>query len=322
MEPFKLEAEPSGASSLHSLVSFRSFKLDDAPDRELCGVGGVLRLCLFSGGLVSWATAKRVVQEFGTEGVVLLFADTMMEDEDLYRFIVEAAANVGVPLTRIADGRNPWEVMRDERIIGGGMTGADPCSKLLKRQLLDRWARENCGPETVMYVGLDWTEEHRLARMREKMPERNWQAPMTEPPYMTKPQMMDWLKAEGIEAPRLYKLGFPHNNCGGFCIKAGQAHFALLLRTMPERYAYHEGKEEEMRQMLGKDYAVLREQTAGVKRPLTLRKLRERIESHGSFDAFDWGGCGCAIDSESERAAGVALKPLTAEKETNKHICD
>lgn len=283
------------------------------------GVGGVRRLCLFSGGLVSWATAKRVVQKHGTEGVVLLFADTMMEDEDLYRFIVEAAANVGVPLTRIADGRTPWEVMRDERIIGGGMTGADPCSKLLKRQLLDRWQRENCGPETVSYVGLDWTEEHRLARMRKRMPERKWEAPMTDPPYMSKPQMMAWLKEEGIEAPRLYKLGFPHNNCGGFCIKAGQAHFALLLRTMPERYAYHEGKEEEMRQMLGKDYAVLREQTNGVKRPLTLRKLRERIESQGSFDAFDWGGCGCAIDAESERAAGVRsiCEPPTAEKEQN-----
>ena len=260
----------------------------------------VRHLCLFSGGLVSWATAKRVVEKHGTDGVVLLFADTMMEDEDLYRFIVEAAENVGVPLTRIADGRNPWEVMRDERIIGGGMTGADPCSKILKRQLLDRWAKENCGPETVSYCGLDWTEEHRLVRMQKRMPERKWTAPMTEAPYLSKTEMMEWLKAEGIKAPRLYKMGFPHNNCGGFCIKAGQAHFALLLRTMPERYAYHEGKEEEMRQMLGKDYAVLREQTAGVKRPLTLRKLRERIESQGSFDAFDWGGCGCAIDATQE----------------------
>jgi hypothetical protein len=227
---------------------------------------------------------------------VLLFADTMMEDEDLYRFIVEAAENVGVPLTRIADGRNPWEVMRDERIIGGGMTGADPCSKILKRQLLDRWTRENCQPETVSHVGLDWTEHHRLDRMRVRMPERKWSAPMTEAPYMTKPQMMAWLKSEGIEPPRLYKMGFPHNNCGGFCIKAGQAHFELLLRMMPDRYAYHEQKEEEMRQMLGKDYAVLREQRDGNKYPLTLRKLRERIQSQGTFDQFEWGGCGCAVE--------------------------
>ncbi len=275
-ETIQSETDVLGAHSLHRLVR---------------------HLVLFSGGLVSWATAKRVVEKHGTDGVVLLFADTMMEDEDLYRFIVEAAENVGVPLTRIADGRNPWEVMRDERIIGGGMTGADPCSKILKRQLLDRWTRENCQPETVSHVGLDWTEQHRLDRMRVRMPERKWSAPMTEAPYMTKPQMMDWLKREGIEPPRLYKMGFPHNNCGGFCIKAGQAHFELLLRMMPDRYAHHEQKEEEMRQMLGKDYAVLREQRDGNKYPLTLRKLRERIQSQGTFDQFEWGGCGCAIDA-------------------------
>lgn len=257
----------------------------------------VRHLVLYSGGVCSWATAKRVVEKYGTDGVVLLFADTMMEDEDLYRFLDESSANIGIKVTRIADGRTPWEVMKDKRIIGGGMTGADPCSLHLKRNMLDRWHKENCQPETVSHVGLDWTEMHRLERMRARMPERNWAAEMTEEPYMTKPQMLEWLKREGIEPPRLYKMGFPHNNCGGFCIKAGQAHFELLLRTMPDRYAMHEGKEEEMRQMLGKDYAVLREQRDGKKYPLTLKKLRERIQSQQTFDAYDWGGCGCAVDA-------------------------
>jgi hypothetical protein len=269
----------------------------DAPAGGQCVQRRVRHLVLFSGGICSWAASKRVVQRHGTDGVVLLFADTMMEDEDLYRFITEAAVNVGVPLTRIADGRTPWEVMRDERIIGGGMTGADPCSKILKRQLLDRWAKENGTPETVSYVGLDWTETHRLDRMRARMPERNWTAPMTEAPYMTKPEMLQWLKSEGIEPPRLYQMGFPHNNCGGFCIKAGQAHFAHLLRMMPDRYEHHEQKEQEMRTMLGKDYAVLRETRGGTKYPLTLRNLRERIQTQGTFDQFEWGGCGCAVDA-------------------------
>ena len=43
----------------------------------------IKHLVMFSGGVGSWAAAKRVVERHGTEGVVLLFADTLIEDEDL-----------------------------------------------------------------------------------------------------------------------------------------------------------------------------------------------------------------------------------------------
>ena len=75
--------------------------------------------------------------------------------------------------------------------------------------------------------------------------------------------VLDWLKREGIEPPRLYKLGFPHNNCGGFCIKAGQAHFLHLMKTFPDRFAYHEAKEQEIRDYLGADVSILRDRRGG-----------------------------------------------------------
>lgn len=253
-------------------------------------------LVAFSGGVGSWAAAKRVVERHGSKGTVLLFADTMTEDEDLYRFIQEAADNVGAPLIRIADGRNIWELMRDQRMMGGGMKGADPCSKVLKRELMTRWFKENCQPDTVTHLGIDWTETHRLERVRAKMPDRQWSAPMTEPPYLEKTQMREWLQREGIREPRLYGLGFPHNNCGGFCVKAGQAQFALLLKAFPDRYAYHEAEEEKTRQALGKDVSVLRYEKNGRKHYMTMKEFREERERQASFDIFDWGGCGCAID--------------------------
>lgn len=255
----------------------------------------IRHLINFSGGACSWAAAKRAIERHGVENTVLLFADTNMEDEDLYRFLNEAAANVGAPLVRIADGRTPWDVMKDERIIGGGKTGADPCSKILKRQLLDRWFKANCTPDTITYVGLDWTEKHRLDKLRENAPNRLWEAPMTEAPYLNKRQIREWLEREGIRPPRLYDLGFPHNNCGGFCVKAGQAQFALLLKTMPARFAFHEQKENEMRKYLGKDYSILTEKKNGQKFFLPLAELRRRIERQMPIDIFDWGGCGCAI---------------------------
>jgi hypothetical protein len=40
----------------------------------------------FSGGACSFWAAHRVIQKHGKENVILLFADTMIEDEDLVRF--------------------------------------------------------------------------------------------------------------------------------------------------------------------------------------------------------------------------------------------
>lgn len=52
---------------------------------------------MFSGGAGSWGAAKRTVERHGPDDVLLLFADTLIEDEDLYRYLEEAAANVGAP---------------------------------------------------------------------------------------------------------------------------------------------------------------------------------------------------------------------------------
>jgi hypothetical protein len=250
-------------------------------------------LVMFSGGVCSWAAAKRVVERHGTDGTVLLFADTMMEDEDLYRFLDEAAANVGVPLVRIADGRTPWEVMRDVSFVGNNR--ADPCSKILKRDLLNKWREDNCDPSVVTYFGLLWDESERAERLHKRHLPWRCESPMTEKPWVSKAMMFDALKAEGIAAPRLYAMGFPHNNCGGFCVKAGQAHFAHLLRMMPERYAFHEAQEQAMRAKVG-DHSIMRDRKGGISTPLSMKEFRERIQNREATNEFDWGGCGCAVE--------------------------
>jgi hypothetical protein len=277
------------------------------------------RIVMFSGGIGSWAAAKRVAERHGTDGLVLLFADTLMEDEDLYRFLDEAAANVGVPVTRIAEGRTPWEVFFDGRFLGNSRI--DPCSKSLKRQMKDRWLEEHCQPsETVVYVGIDWTEIERYDRKPGTRSERDlgglkprraasgwtYEAPMCEAPYLNKADMIAWARREGIRTPRLYDLGFAHNNCGGFCIKAGQAHFATLLRALPDRYRYHEEQEQAIRTLIGKDVSILTDRTGdGEKKPLTLRTFRQRIEAGRQYDLFEIGGCGCMLDDDSEGLTAV-----------------
>jgi 3'-phosphoadenosine 5'-phosphosulfate sulfotransferase (PAPS reductase)/FAD synthetase len=270
-------------------------------------------VAMFSSGISSWAAAKRYAEEHSIDGMVLLFADTGIEDEDNYRFLHEAAANIGAPLEIIADGRTPWQVMRDEKIIGNSRI--DPCSKILKRKLLDKWRNEHCDKGSHIILGICFDEEHRIRRIQERVGDWNYIAPLCNKPWLTKRDTLNWARSEGIEPPRMYEMGFPHANCGGFCIKGGQASFALLLKNFPDRYRYHEEQEAEMRKMVG-DHSILKDRRGGKAKPLTLRTLRERIEANPTdHDEFDLGGCGCALPSGSEDADPIgAAQPIASKR--------
>lgn len=258
-------------------------------------------IVMFSGGVNSWAAAKRVAAQQGTANLTLLFADTGIEDEDLYRFLKEAATNVGGTFVRIAEGRTPWQVFFDKRFMANSRV--DPCSRILKRELLDKWLKENCDPaNTRIAMGFDWSEGHRMERMLSYGgPWQRW-APLLEKPYIGKTQMLDMLRVEGIEPPRLYALGFQHNNCGGTCVKAGQAAWALLLRTFPDRYRQWEENEERFRALISQGVSILIDRRGdGVKKPLTLKTFRESLQCGAQYDMFDWGSCGCFQTQEGGR---------------------
>jgi hypothetical protein len=258
---------------------------------------GRRRIGMFSGGEMSWAACKTDAQRHGVEGLTLLFADTREEDEDTYRFLHEAAANIGAPLVRVADGRSLWELFRGEGMIGN--TRADLCSRVLKRELCDEWLAGNCDPEnTTVLLGYGGEEVERFRRGAARYAANGWkaEAPLCERPYLSARDIKDWARREGLAEQRLYKLGFPHANCGGFCVKAGQAHFRHLLQVLPAVYRRHETEEQAFREATGKDVAVLRDRRGGKTRPLTMREFRGRIEAKGECDLFDWGGCGCFSD--------------------------
>ena len=269
---------------------------------------------MFSGGLGSWVTAKRVAERHGTDNLHLVFADVggqhasphAGEDEDTYRFIAEAAANVGGTLVTLNEGRDIWQVFTDNRFLGNSRLAN--CSKFLKQQPARAWLEANCDPaDTTVYVGIDWTETHRLPAIVNAYQPYQAEAPLTEAPFLSREDMQAMCKAERMEIPRLYRAGFAHNNCGGFCVRSGQAQFELLLREHPDRYAYHEAKEQELREHLDADVAILRDRTGGTSTPLTLRRFRERVQMQPElFDDLDWGGCGCFVDEPTTETEGTA----------------
>lgn len=263
-------------------------------------------LVQYSGGVGSFAAAVECVRRYGKENVELLFADTLAEDEDLYRFLVDTQKALDIPLHRIADGRDPWQVFEDVKFLGNSRV--DPCSRILKREICKKWVVERHSPEEVTIVlGIDWTEEHRVINFQRWWSPYVGIAPLTarlsDGSMYDKNRFMLWMENElKVRRPRLYELGFPHNNCGGFCVKAGKAHFLHLLETIPARYTYHEMREREMQRKLGKDYTILREQRNGVKSYISLTELRQRAEQEKQTEEgrHDWGGCGCFSDIPEE----------------------
>lgn len=296
-----------------------------------------------SGGIGSWATLKRILSVNKAADVISLFTDTLIEDRDLYRFLIETTAEAyGIKrpnelLSRCADipdieseadvvlrkallaeisaeamrlipglvwiieGRTPWEIFFTVRYLGNSRIAQ--CSHVLKQETAGNWIRKNYGPEECkLYLGIDWTEDHRRAA-----PIRNWapysvKFPMCGEPYLTKDDMLQMLDEVGIDRPRLYELGFAHNNCGGFCVRAGQGHFANLLAQFPNQFEYHERKEQEIRDYLGKDVSMLKQVRKGSTYRLTLADLRKQIEGNGEIDRNDIGGCGCFVTDNDEEA--------------------
>ena len=256
-----------------------------------------------SGGIGSYITAKRakVVADSAGEPLVHLFTDTKNEDEDLYRFLRQSTEFIGGELVWLCDGRNLWEVFNQQGMIAN--TRADLCSRILKREMARKYVRERWkSEECVLYFGIDHSERHRIDRIRENWLPYAVAAPLCDPPYMTKCEMLQECERDGIDPPRLYDIGAAHNNCGGFCVKGGHAHFAWLLQALPEVYKYHAEEEEAFRLRTGKDVAVMRDRRGGKSKPLPMLEFQRQVESgERKVDRSDWGkSCECFFPDEDK----------------------
>lgn len=291
------------------------------------------QLVQFSTGLSSAEVAFRVVELYGAENVVLLTADTRVEDEDNWRFAIECVERMpGVRWIIACDGRTPMQVGLDHRMIPNNRAAV--CSRILKRELLRDYIDKNFDPaHAVIHLGFDagednrWHDSHarvtcKECRMRKCTEHKRIPCPYpdctfqvseahenpwfpwkldhplatTLPQIWDKRQLLDASHERGIKPPRLYATGAPHANCGGACVRGGQSEWQRLLMWNRGRYLEWEAEEERSRAELG-DYAIMRDRTGGVTVPLPLRVFRERLDAMPDlFDAHDTGPCSCFAD--------------------------
>lgn len=268
-------------------------------------------ICNFSGGWCSLFATFRTIERHGKENTIPLFADTLYESQDLYDANQRAEDIMGIKIVRICEGLTPWQLFRKEGLIGNDRFPI--CSTKLKREPLNAWmearhemdhAQCNLFKEhAVVVLGFDFTEWNRVEDFQNQHPTWTVEAPMTDEPLWDKCAMRREAQRLGFKEPELYALGFPHNNCGGGCVKAGISHFVHLYHVKRPVFMQWEKEEQDTlsefaaRGVSSGHFTILKDRRGGEPKPLSLRDLRARIEAGEKFPKNDWGGCGCGGSS-------------------------
>ena len=246
-----------------------------------------------SGGSASAVTADRVIKAYGSNSVTLWFADTLWEDEDLYRFLKDLEARWNKKIVRYTDGRTPLEIAEKKKLIPNSL--AAPCSHELKQKPFLRYIKKQSKPITI-HLGLSWDEEHRMAKPKEiyeSVEGVKVDYPLTWDPLPSMSYtktIVEW----GIKPPRLYEMGFPHNNWGGRCVRQGIKEWLRLKRTFPERFEEVKNWEQAQRNKGGarENRSIAKKTINGISGPYTLSEIESETDT-GQIEMFPGDSFGC-----------------------------
>ncbi|MDH1865692.1 hypothetical protein N5D83_02515 [Pseudomonas chengduensis] len=186
----------------------------------------------FSCGAASAVAGKLALAQYGaTHDVQFINAFLANEHVDNRRFLADCQVWLGRNITVLADekyGADIIQVFRRERYMKGPH-GA-PCTKHLKRRLLDAWKQ----PGDVMVLGYTAEEADRLDDFRERNPDRPAIAPLIDL-GLGKDDCKALIIRAGIALPITYQMGYENANCIG-CVKGGEGYWRAIRADFPEQF--------------------------------------------------------------------------------------
>ncbi|MGP5332891.1 hypothetical protein [Pseudomonas helleri] len=189
-------------------------------------------VCQFSCGAASAVATKMALAQYGaTHDVQIINAFLANEHEDNRRFLLDCEKWFEQEIVQLRDekyGADIIQVFRRERFMKG-RNGA-PCTKLLKRRLLDAWKQQ----DDVMVFGYTVEEIDRLEDFRERNPDRPVIAPLIDA-GLGKDDCKAMVERAGIELPLMYRLGYDNANCIG-CVKGGEGYFRAIRQDFPDQF--------------------------------------------------------------------------------------
>jgi len=228
------------------------------------------------------------------------------ESKGAYRTLWQVSNALNIPIERLEDGRSIWAVAGQSRMfrLFAGSTAFCKASEVLKRSIIASWIECNYPAGTYrIALGMGVLEPHRIKSAQAWWSTRlGWNVEVYSPiirHYQQTGQaidnchIIDWANENGIEISDAYLNNMPHDNCNKFCFMAGQTQYANAYRIDPMGYKYAAWQEMRLNAAGRLDATILGIERNGVKRPITLTKFIELIES-GDVNMKDMGhGCSC-----------------------------
>lgn len=262
------------------------------PTRHVISIGG--------GISSTWLLVDRVLTKYSKDNCEAVICALANEHPDLWRLVAAVEKKYDITIKRIGLNNktyNIWDIFFHTGMMGS--TLADPCSRMLKREVMAAYMEANYTPaDTVMHVGITADEIDRMLAIRANWGRKGWkvEADLANEPKLNRETLIAMCQQEFGFVPETYRRGHSHNNCGGFCVKAGKSQMARLLYYDRPAYLEHERMELLHQQTFSHTNTIMRDEwtRTGIRGadPLTLRAFRERMETKWrgmlpGFNPFD-----------------------------------
>ena len=172
----------------------------------------------FSCGAASAIAIQETIIQYGDRYHIRAVNNPVIEeDSDNIRFMRDVEQWLGIEIEQASRSKYPTHSARDvweDRKFMSGPQGA-PCTLELKKKARQEWELYN----KTAYMVLGFTADEKKRHDQFVKFEREDLLPVLIDARLTKQDCYDRLLANGIEPPRMYKLGYPNANCVG-CVKA------------------------------------------------------------------------------------------------------
>ena len=182
----------------------------------------------FSCGAASAVAAKYAIKQY--DNCEIVYCDTGGEHPSNQQFLKDVEKWIGGGITILKNDKyeDHFDVFKKTKYLYGNR--GSRCTVELKKKLRQKYQRA----DDIHILGYTYDEKDRADKFEERNPELlvNW---ILIENQITKENCLGIIWQSGIKMPKMYDLGYNHNNCIG-CIKGGMGYWNKIRKDFPDHF--------------------------------------------------------------------------------------